>query len=74
MSDPISGVALVVALLSGLNSLVNTLHLRKIKCGSCQSECTQRNTPPNSPHHQTPLKKSLSIQDENNNKKNEANV
>lgn len=67
MADPISGAALIIALLSGLNSIVNTLHLRKVKCGSCQSECTQRNTPPNSPHPEPSSKKSVSFKDEKDN-------
>lgn len=64
MSDPISGAALIIALLSGFNSIVNTLHLRKVKCGSCQSECSKGTTPPNSPHAEAPLKKRVSFQDE----------
>lgn len=64
MADPISGAALIIALLSGFNSIVNTLHLRKIKCGSCQSECSKGTTPPNSPHIIPPLKKHVSFQDE----------
>lgn len=64
MSDPISGAALIIALLSGFNSIVNTLHLRKVKCGSCQSECSKGTTPPNSPHPEPPLKKRVSFQDE----------
>jgi hypothetical protein len=68
MTDPISGAALIIALLSGLNSIVNTLHLRKVKCGSCQSECSKSGTtPPDSPHPNTPFKKPLSIQDEKSN-------
>ena len=47
MSDPVSAVALIVGLLSGLNSIINTMHLRRVKCGSCQSECSKGNTPPN---------------------------
>jgi hypothetical protein len=67
MSDPVSAAALIVGLLSGMNSIFNTIHLRRIKCGSCQSECTQRNTPPNSPHPDTPQKKTVSNQDEKDN-------
>jgi hypothetical protein len=56
MSDPIAGSALVIALLAGLNSLLNTLHIRKCKAFGCQSECS-KGTPPQSP---TP---SLAIED-----------
>ena len=52
MADPIAGVALIIALLSGLNGIINTLHIRK-----CQSECVRGNTPPNSP------KPSVAIED-----------
>jgi hypothetical protein len=67
MADPISGAALIIALLSGFNSIVNTLHLRKVKCGSCQSECSKGNTPPNSPHPEPLKKKRVSFQDEKSN-------
>jgi hypothetical protein len=64
MTDPISGAALIIALLSGFNSIVNTLHLRKVKCGSCQSECSKGYTPPNSPHPENSKKKRVSFQEE----------
>jgi len=67
MADPISGAALIIALLSGFNSIVNTLHLRKVKCGSCQSECSKGNTPPNSPQPDPLKKKRVSFQDEKSN-------
>lgn len=47
MSDPVATSALIVAIFSGLNSLVNTLHIRKCKLLCINSDCTK--TPPNSP-------------------------
>jgi hypothetical protein len=67
MADPISGAALIIALLSGLNSIINTMHLRKVKCGSCQSECSKGNTPPNSPQPEQSKKKGVSFQDKKDN-------
>lgn len=64
MSDPVSAVALIVGLLSGLNSIINTMHLRRVKCGSCQSECSKGNTPPNSPTPEQSKKKVVSFKDE----------
>lgn len=64
MSDPVSAVALIVGLLSGLNSIINTMHLRRVKCGSCQSECSKGNTPPNSPVPEQSKKKVVSFKDE----------
>ena len=67
MADAISATALIVALLSGFNSIVNTIHLRKVKCGSCQSECSKGNSPPNSPTPETIKKKTVSFQDKKDN-------
>ena len=67
MADAISATALIVALLSGFNSIVNTIHLRRVKCGSCQSECSKGNTPPNSPPSEQSKKKAVSFKDEKDN-------
>jgi hypothetical protein len=68
MADPISGAALIIALLSGLNSIINTMNLRKVKFGSCQSECSKSGTtPPDSPHPDPLKKKRVSFQEEKSN-------
>ena len=67
MSDPVSAVALIVGLLSGLNSIINTMHLRRVKCGSCESQCSKGNTPPNSPPPEQSKKKVVSFKDEKDN-------
>lgn len=79
MSDPIAGSALVIAILAGLNGIINTLHIRKCKALGCQSECSSRGTPPTSPMpslviEQSNKKKPASIKDETNNKDNSINV
>jgi hypothetical protein len=75
MSDPIAGTALVIALLAGVNSLMNTLHIRKCKAFGCQSECSKGTTPPQSPKPSLAIedskkKKQASIKDENDNSVN----
>lgn len=68
MTDPLAGSALIIALLSGATSLLNTLHLRKIKCGeNCQSECSKGTSPPNSPHPISSKETKASIQDKKHN-------
>ena len=64
MADPISGAALVIAIFSGLVSLMNSLHIRKCNMGCCKSDCSKGVTPPNSPHPEPPFKKRVSFQDE----------
>jgi hypothetical protein len=66
MSDPISSVALIVAIFSGLASLMNTLHIRKCNAGCCKSDCSKGsgNSPPTSPPPQLPKKKGVSFEDE----------
>ena len=66
MSDPISGAALIIAIFSGLASLMNTLHIRKCNAGCCKSDCSKGsgNSPPNSPPPQPPKKKGVSFEDE----------
>jgi hypothetical protein len=51
MADPISGAALVIAILSGISSIINSLHVRKCKGPSgCDLDCREKQqTPPNSP-------------------------
>jgi hypothetical protein len=67
MSDPISSVALIVAIFSGLASLMNTLHIRKCNAGCFRSDCTKNNSPPNSPLAEQPKKKAVSFQDKKDN-------
>lgn len=73
MSDPISGAALIIAIFSGLASLMNTLHIRKCNALCCKSDCSKQNTPPNSPsppdtiQYPTPQKKAVSFKDEKHN-------
>lgn len=67
MSDPISGAALIIAIFSGLASLMNTLHIRKCNAGCCKSDCTKGYTPPNSPHPEHEQKKKVRFQDEKHN-------
>lgn len=71
MSDPIAGSALVIAILAGLNGIMNTLHIRKCKALGCQSECSSRGTPPSTPPPSLPLdqtkKKIVSFKDEKDN-------
>lgn len=74
MVDPISSASLIIAIIAGVNSVINSLHLKKVKCGMCQSECTK--TPPNSPTPnfdipQSNKKKGVSFEDE---KHNEINI
>lgn len=64
MSDPISSAALIIAIMSGVTSIINSIHVRKIKCGNCQSDCTQSRSPPNSPHPEPSSKNFVSVQDE----------
>lgn len=66
MSDPISSVALIVAIFSGLASLMNTLHIRKCNAGCCRSDCSK--SPPNSPSPINIKKKDASVEDEKDNK------
>lgn len=48
MADAVATSALIVAIFSGLNSLFNTIHIRKCKILGCiNSDCSK--TPPNSP-------------------------
>lgn len=51
MADPISGVALVIAILSGISSILNSMHVRKCKGPSgCDLDCREKpQSPPNSP-------------------------
>ena len=52
MADPISGVALIIAIISAIGTLLNQLHIRKCKGPSgCDVDCRadKDKTPPNSP-------------------------
>lgn len=54
MVDPVSASALVIAILSGLSSIISAIHINRCKSGCCESDCsknTPKNTPPNSPPH-----------------------
>ena len=68
MSDPISGAALVIAIFSGLVSLMNSLHIRKCNMGCCKSDCSKGVTPPNSPVPEQSKKKVVSFKDETDNR------
>jgi hypothetical protein len=50
MIDPVSASALVIAILSGLTSIINACHLNKCKSACCESDCS-KSTPPHSPAH-----------------------
>lgn len=64
MSDPIAGAALIIAIFSGLASVINTLHIRKCNAGCCKSDCSKGNSPPNSPHPEYEPKKKVTFKDE----------
>lgn len=64
MSDAISGAALIIAIFSGLASVINTLHIRKCNAGCCKSDCSKGNSPPNSPPPEPSKKKGVSFKDE----------
>ena len=51
MVDPVSASALVIAILSGLSSIITSIHINRCKSGCCESDCskTPKNTPPNTP-------------------------
>jgi hypothetical protein len=54
MVDPVSASALVIAILSGISSIITSVHMNRCKSGCCESDCsknTPKNTPPNSPPH-----------------------
>jgi hypothetical protein len=53
MVDPVSASALVIAILSGISSIITSVHMNRCKSGCCESDCsktTPKNTPPSSPH------------------------
>ena len=68
MSDPIAGAALIIAIFSGLASVINTLNIRKCNAGCCKSDCSKGSSPPNSPSplppHEPSKKKGVSFKDE----------
>lgn len=52
MVDPVSATALIIAVISGIGSLITQIHINKCKSSCCESDCTKtpKNTPPHSPH------------------------
>lgn len=67
MEDILSATALIVAIFSGLVSLINTLHIRKCSSGCCKSDCSKVSSPPNSPPPEHDEKKKVRFKDENHN-------
>jgi hypothetical protein len=51
MVDPVSATALIIAVLSGIGSVITQIHINKCKSSCCESDCTKtpKNSPPNSP-------------------------
>jgi hypothetical protein len=42
MADPVSVGALIIAVMSGIGTIINNLHIRKCKSSCMESDCTQR--------------------------------
>ncbi len=47
MADPIAASALIIAIFSGLTSLITTLHIRQCNAFCCKSDCSK--SPPPTP-------------------------
>ena len=42
MADAVSVGALIIAVLSGIGTIINNLHIRKCKSSCMESDCTER--------------------------------